>query len=180
MRQYFTGDFLKGAVSPVAVQAIGAEEIVGHVEVGITILVIIEPRGREALVGSSQADCIADVDVLGSIVPEEVVVLACLHYPHSLRRVEHDVVLLTILFLDQKFSIDHLGIDFDVDQGRRSTGHAVGQQITVEISVQVVVSESHVHVGSLASQAESEGAIAEGAVALIVEEQVEVAHSCNE
>ena len=153
MRQHITGNFLETTVSLIVVKTIRPEKVIGYVKVGKTVIVIIKPRSGKTLVGPKQPHLVTDVLKSRSVVSKKVIVFSRLSHIQAIRGMEDDIIQLTVLLLDYGDAFAECNLDTQALGSRGQMGFAIGHQVTVQITVQIIVCESHLYVGTFVSNA---------------------------
>ncbi len=169
VRQHVPGDVDEGAIAVVVPEAVGAEEVVGHVEVGPAVRVRVPPGDAQAEVIAVDACSFGDVgEAGGAVVAIEVVVLPRRHHGDVAIRAREHVVLL-----------DQLGgnVGLAVTGGHRPLDllrgiDAVGEQVGVQVAVQVHVAVGRHDAGAREGHARADRHVCEAPVAVVDEEPV--------
>ena len=131
----------EGAVAVVAVKAIGAVEVVGDVDIGPTIVVVIPPDDAEPFVVSGNTGLFGDFGERAvAVVVIEVVVLADLDDAVASVGHANRIVELPIFFRNARHTLFvELEPIFDFLLGR----NVIGEQIAVEQAIAIVIGERH-------------------------------------
>ena len=128
-------DIGEGIVFVVAVEVIWAVEVVGDVEVGVAVVVVIPPDDAEAHVVAVDTCFFGDIDEVVAPVEVEFIVLARADEADGLVGFDEHVDLFFEVGGDCFFSADVNELAFDLFARCVSVGEEVGVEVTIAVNV---------------------------------------------
>ena len=177
--QDFAGNLIKATVTLVSVKSIGTEEVVCNIQVREAVLVIIEPRCGQALVGADKTCSFAHVNKTTSVVAEKVIVLTSLHNPKAFSRMKDDVIQFPVFLLNYCFTIFNSSLNSQTIRRRFQMSVAIRDQVTIQVTIQIVVGKGHFDICSLVSETQILCSIHKASPCPILEHQVYVSCTGN-